>query len=57
MRRYRQDRKAECNVLYLLKKLCADKNRGAPRKARGALVVEDSSDEEDAELERSAMEF
>ena len=57
MRRYRQDRKAECNVLYLLKKLCAGRKAHAPRKVRGALVVEDSSDEEQAELERSAMEF
>ena len=57
MRRYRQDRKAECNVLYLLKKLCASRKAHAPRKVRGALVVEDSSDEEQAELERSAMEF
>ena len=54
---YPMDRQVQFNALYLLKKLCASRGAGAPRKPRGGLVVEDSSDEEAAELEQTANDW
>ena len=60
MKKHPTERLAICNVLYLIKKLAADRQAHRPRKARGGLVIEDSSDEEDeaaVERERGAMDF
>ena len=44
-----------CNVTYMIKRLCLPRKAHRPRKPRGALVIEDSSDEEEANLEASML--